>query len=123
MAPPKKDKTDEQEQVQGEGQSQEETERIAQEREEALATKEGQFAGGTAGGASESQQPEETQSGPASVDEGGEGVGSKREVPELDSATAAGVNPLPATAVDPALSYDDSAAGFPVDEEDDNDEG
>lgn len=102
-------------------QSDEEVEQIAQEREEALETKEGQYAGGTPGGASESQQPPETQSGPASVNEGGEGVGSKRELPDLDPETQAGVTPRSATAVNPGDSYDDDAAGGPIDDGSDND--
>lgn len=35
------------------------------------------------------------------------------ELPDLDPETAAGVTPLPATAVNPGLAYDDSAAGLP----------
>lgn len=40
------------------------------------------------------------------------------ELPDLDPATKAGVTPLPATAVNPGLSYDDDAAGKPEDDPD-----
>lgn len=35
------------------------------------------------------------------------------DLPVLDPETAAAVTPLPATAVNPGLAYDDSAAGLP----------
>lgn len=40
------------------------------------------------------------------------------ELPDLDPVTAAGVTPLPATAVNPGLTYDDDAAGGPEDDPD-----
>lgn len=101
------------------------------QRAESLADKTGEGAGGTPGSASESQQTDETQSGPESLepepDEESEGNPLPRsqpaELPDLDPETRAAVTPLPATAVNPGESYNDADAGFPVSEEDDEDEG
>lgn len=62
----------------------------------------GDAAGGTPGGASESQQPTRERTLP--------GTGTP-ELPELDATTALGVRPLPAVPRNPAAEYDDSAKG------------
>lgn len=94
--------------------SQEEVDQQADERQENLEDKEGEMAGGTAGGASESQQTDETQSGPGSL------PGTRAETPDLDPATAHATTPLAAGATlrNPGAHYDDDAAGKPEDDPD-----
>jgi hypothetical protein len=71
-------------------------------------------AGGTPGGASESQQIGRKQSGPESL------PGSQEaELPEYDPETARGVNVIPVGEQNnPGLRYDDDAAGKESDPQD-----
>jgi hypothetical protein len=92
----------------------------AEEKEEAQSGTAPQ-AGGTAGGASESQQVQEKQAAPASLP-----GSTEAELPEYDVVTASGVNPIPVGAnVNPSARYDDDLAGKPEDGQDevDDDDG
>jgi hypothetical protein len=88
----------------------------AEEKEEAQSGTAPQ-AGGTAGGASESQQVQEKQAAPASLP-----GSTEAELPEYDVVTARGVNPIPSD-VNPGERYDDDLAGRSEDGQDEVDDG
>jgi hypothetical protein len=95
----------------------EQAQRDAEEKEEAQRGTAPQ-AGGTAGGASESQQVQEKQAPPASLP-----GSTEAELPEYDVVTASGVNPIQSGATtNPGDRYDDDLAGKPEDGQDEVDD-
>lgn len=110
--PEKRDEVQQTQSAEEVEQAQEESAPAAEEKQADLANQEGNYAGGTPGGASESQQPDSKQSTLP---------GSNVELPDLDPETARAVTPLAATPVNPGDSYDDDARGKPEDAEDGGD--